>query len=382
MRFNILVTTAVMLSTALFFSCKTDHEVRISGTVENLQEDDVLLFKRLDFSSETLLDTIRRDGNGNFKYTLKKGVEQPGYYYLYAGDRKAAALILKKGDKINLQTTRDGKVSRLEGSEESLLLQQVNADYHKMVRKFDSLYVQYEKASGKEKERLSIELGTVFVKYKQSAIRFLYQHPRAFVNTSVIFHTFPGQLYVFADPKDAPLLRRIYDSLYLDYPLSPHTMAVRDRYENMEKALRMEHAFSQVEVTDFPDICLPGVGGKIACLSELKGKTILLSFWHSANVRMRFDNRELQDLYRQYAPKGLEIFQVALDTDKAAWATAIRDQSLLWVSVCDGMGVYSPAVTSYNVVEIPTYFIINRNGDIVSRESNVDAAIKQIKRLF
>ena len=108
----------------------------------------------------------------------------------------------------------------------------------------------------------------------------------------------------------------------------------------------------------------------------------MLSFWHSANVRMRFDNRELQDLYRQYAPKGLEIFQVALDTDKAAWATAIRDQSLLWVSVCDGMGVYSPAVTSYNVVEIPTYFIINRNGDIVSRESNVDAAIKQIKRLF
>lgn len=68
-------------------------------------------------------------------------------------------------------------MSRLEGSEESLLLQQVNADYHKMVRKFDSLYVQYEKASGKEKERLSIELGTVFVKYKQSAIRFLYQHP-------------------------------------------------------------------------------------------------------------------------------------------------------------------------------------------------------------
>ena len=102
MRFNILVTTAVMLSTALFFSCKTDHEVRISGTVENLQEDDVLLFKRLDFSSETLLDTIRRDGNGNFKYTLKKGVEQPGYYYLYAGDRKAAALILKKGDKIKI----------------------------------------------------------------------------------------------------------------------------------------------------------------------------------------------------------------------------------------------------------------------------------------
>ena len=97
---------------------------------------------------------------------------------------------------------------------------------------------------------------------------------------------------------------------------------------------------------------------------------------------MRLDNRELIDLYVRYASKGLEIFQVALDNDKAAWAASVKDQSLPWISVCDGMGVYSSAVTAYNVVEIPTFFIINKNGDIVSRKNQVEEAIEEIKRLL
>ena len=356
--------------------------MQISGKVSDLHEEDVLLFKRLDFSTETLLDTLPVDEEGRFKYTLKKGIEQPGYYYLYAGNRKVAALILKKGDAITVHTTKEGQVNLLEGSEESVLLQQVNKKFHEAVRKFDSIYPHYEKATGKERERMSLELGSIFIKYKQQAVRFLYQYPGAFVNTSVVFHAFPGQLYVFSDPKDALLLRMVYDSLYRDYPFSPHTMAVRDRYESMEKALKMEQALLQAEVSDFPDICLPDRNGRTICLSELKGKHILLSFWHSTNVRMRLDNRELIDLYVRYASKGLEIFQVALDNDKAAWAASVKDQSLPWISVCDGMGVYSSAVTAYNVVEIPTFFIINKNGDIVSRKNQVEEAIEEIKRLF
>ncbi|NLA15134.1 MAG: AhpC/TSA family protein [Bacteroidales bacterium] len=382
MKFYTSLLVAAIIGATLLFSCKTDHRVKISGTVDNLEEGDVLLFKRLDFTSETLLDTLYADENGSFSYIFKKGIEQPGYYYLYVGNKRVAALILKKGDVVTFHTTREGKVSNLEGSYESELLQQVNEGYYTTSVVFDSLYTLYEKATGKEKEKLSIELGTLFVKYKQESIRFLYQNPKAFVNTSVVFHSFPGQLYVFSDTRDAPLLRRVYDSLYLDYPLSPYTMAVRDRYENMERAMHMEQALLQAEVSDFPDICLPGIGGQTVCLSDYKGKTILLSFWHSTNVQMRLDNQELIELYERYSPRGLEVFQVALDNDKTAWATTVRNQSLPWVSVCDGQGIYSPAVTSYNVVEIPTFFIINKYGDIVSKENNIEEAIKQVKRLF
>ncbi|MDD4920495.1 MAG: TlpA disulfide reductase family protein [Bacteroidales bacterium] len=373
---------AVIFSAALFSSCTDSNTVRISGTVQNLLENDAVLLKRLDFTSETLLDTLEIDEKGGFGYSLTKGIEQPGYYYLYAGERRIASLILKKGDRVYIQTSADGKHVSIEGSEESLLLQQVNDRLDQTRRQFDSLYVLYENAASKEKDNLSLKLGSLFIRYKQDAIRFFYQHPRAFVNTSLVFHEFPGPLYIFSDTKDAPLLRRVYDSLYVEYPLSPYVMAIRDRYESMEKSLQMEQALDRADVIGFPDICLPGLDGLRVCLSSLKGKTIILSFWHAANVNMRLDNRELMDIYQTYAPQGLEVFQVALDTDKTSWARAVREQSLPWISVCDGLGVNSPAVATYNIVEIPAYFIINSHEEIIARSNNVDEVIRQVRKLF
>ena len=88
------------------------------------------------------------------------------------------------------------------------------------------------------------------------------------------------------------------------------------------------------------------------------------------------------DIYQTYAPQGLEVFQVALDTDKTSWARAVREQSLPWISVCDGLGVNSPAVATYNIVEIPAYFIINSHEEIIARSNNVDEVIRQVRKLF
>ena len=48
-------------------------------------------------------------------------------------------------------------------------------------------------------------------------------------------------------------------------------MAVRDRYESMEK--RKWNNFVAGGSVDFPDICLPDRNGRTICLSELKGNT-------------------------------------------------------------------------------------------------------------
>jgi len=76
-----VIIMAVALSAGLLFSCKADDQVHISGIVEHVDAEDVLLLKRLEFSTETLIDTLRTDEEGRFKYILKKGIEQPGYYY-------------------------------------------------------------------------------------------------------------------------------------------------------------------------------------------------------------------------------------------------------------------------------------------------------------
>ncbi|MFA5443929.1 MAG: TlpA disulfide reductase family protein [Bacteroidales bacterium] len=382
MKYFKIITAAAILGAVLLTSCNKDDLTRIKGIIKDLPQETSLVLKRLDFTTETILDTIAVQEDGSFSYRFDVGNDMPGYYYLYAGNKRIAGLIFQNGREVNLEVTPDGKILKLEGSPESLLLQEVNDKLETTAAKFDSLYTLYENAPEKEQETLSLELGRLFVKYKQETIRFLFEHPRAFVNTSVVFQSLPRQVYVFSDTRDAALLQRVYDSLSVNYPLSPYVNAVRDRYESMQKAMQMEEAFSNAEIADFPNICLPGLDGKDVCLSSLKGKTIILSFWHSGNVDMRLDNRELQETYDRYASRGLEIYQVGLDTDKTAWATAVRDQSLPWISVCDGSGIYSPAVTTYNVVEIPTFFIIDRQGNILQRMSNVQEVIREVRTLF
>jgi peroxiredoxin len=379
--FKSIIATA-LLGALLITSCNKGNQTQIKGIVKDFQQEESLVLKRLDFTSETVLDTLTVREDGSFSYRFDPGNDMPGYYYLYAGNKKIAWLILQNGVDVDLEVTRDGRILKLEGSPESLLLQEVNENLKTAAIKFDSLYTHYENAPEKEKEALSLELGRLFVKYKQETIRFLYEHPRSFVNTSVVFQSLPRQVFIFSDTRDAALLQRVYDSLSVDYPLSPYVNAIRDRYESMQKAMQMEDAFLNAEVTDFPNICLPGLEGQDICLSSLKGKTIILSFWHSSNVDMRLDNRELQEMYNRYSPRGLEIYQVGLDTDKTAWATGVRDQDLPWISVCDGLGIYSPAVTTYNVVEIPTFFIIDKEGNIRQRLSNVQEVIREVKTLF
>ena len=62
-----------------------------------------------------------------------------------------------------------------------------------------------------------------------------------------------------------------------------------------------------------------------------------------------------------------------IDTDKAAWATVVKNQKLPWINVCDGNGSASTSLSLYNVNSIPTaYFIVD--GDLVNAPSVKDAA--------
>ena len=97
---------------------------------------------------------------------------------------------------------------------------------------------------------------------------------------------------------------------------------------------------------------------------------------------MRLDNRELLDLYDEFSGRGLEVYQVALDTDKTLWASTVREQALPWINVCDGLGVASSAVATYNISQIPAYFIIGSDAEIKMRLNSIAQVEKEIRRLF
>ena len=79
-----------------------------------------------------------------------------------------------------------------------------------------------------------------------------------------------------------------------------------------------------------PDFSLPSMNGEEVAIRSFRGKFGLLDFWASWCGPCRGENPHVVEIYKEYHPKGLEIFGVSLDNNKEAWVKAIADDGLVW----------------------------------------------------
>lgn len=111
---------------------------------------------------------------------------------------------------------------------------------------------------------------------------------------------------------------------------------------------------------------LPTVKGDSVTLASLKGKVILLDFWASWCGPCRMANRQLVKLYSKYKTKGFEIFSVSLDESKKDWQKAIAKDKITWLQVNDPRGWDAKTAANWNIFQLPTTYLINKKGDVVS----------------
>ena len=113
-------------------------------------------------------------------------------------------------------------------------------------------------------------------------------------------------------------------------------------------------------------IKLPTVQGDSLTLASFKGKVILLDFWASWCVPCRMANRDLSRLYSKYKAKGFEIFSVSIDENKKDWKKAIARQKINWIQVNDPYGWDAATAVRWNIMALPTTYLINKKGDVVN----------------
>ncbi|MBL7741136.1 MAG: TlpA family protein disulfide reductase [Chitinophagaceae bacterium] len=129
-------------------------------------------------------------------------------------------------------------------------------------------------------------------------------------------------------------------------------------------------------------IKLPTVKGDSLTLSSFKGKVILLDFWASWCGPCRVANRKLVKLYEKYKKQGFEIFSVSLDEDKKDWQRAIVKDKITWVQVIDPRGWNAQTATNWNIYQLPTSYLINKKGDVVSIDPEGKELEDSIKELL
>ena len=249
------------------------------------------MVSRLAMNEMQVLDTVYTS-KGKVAYKVTVYPDSPEFVYLTYGQGGNVPLLLQDRDRVSVTADWSdlSKVS-VEGSEESVLMQEVDSVIKAFNAEFDRLASELAEAEERggqaEVTRLKRELGSVYVKCKQNAIKYVYSHPKSMSVIPMLYLKTSGGLPVFSQTTDAILMERVYDSLKTVYPASPYLVSLADEVSLRLNAMEIQNKMAAAEAVDFPEIVLNDVNGQQQSLTALKGKVIILMFWDASNVEQR-----------------------------------------------------------------------------------------------
>lgn len=364
----------ILAATVMAASCST--KAVIDGTVASAPSSEVIV-KLLDINRYEVLDTVATDAAGKFTYKVEVAAGQPEFVYVFYKDTKIASLILEAGDNVAVEADTLGNYS-VAGSEESLRLAQVEKDFAASLLKLNDLALKIETASEKEIKEISREMSQEYIRYYRDRVKYIMQNSRSLTVVPVLFQNFSAELPVFAQNTDAIHFRNIADSLELAYPDSRYVKALRKEADQRYRYLELQAQIDNAEEVSYVDIELPNEKGEKVKLSDVESKVVLIYFWNASDASQKMFNQDvLKPLYADYHKKGLELFQISLDVDKAVWAKAVKEQELPWVNVCDIRGGQSPYAALYNIAVTPSMFILS-DGELVDGQVVDEKSLRRL----
>lgn len=340
---NYKIVLALGISALALASCA--DKAYISGVLAGAADKEVVI-KKLTGNVHSVLDTVKTKADGAFSYALEVAEGKPEFVYVYFGEKPVAQLLLESGEKVTVKADTLGNFET-SGSEGSAKLAEALASQKAFAAKIDAATTD-------------LEISKSFVEHYREAVKFVMGNQKSLSVIPVLYENIVEGLPLFNKATDAILFRSTVDSLKTVYPESQYVKALEKETARREMTLDVNSKLNVAEALGYPNLVLPDMSGKKVSLTDLKdSKVILLHFWSSqAPAQSIFNNETLLPLYNEYHDRGLEIYSVCLDADKAQWGGVVKAQNLPWINVNDGLGAYSPAVALYNVTEVPATFII------------------------
>ncbi len=219
---------------------------------------------------------------------------------------------------------------------------------------------------------------------KLTYIQNRYDRPSSYF---AMFQTCGGDM-VFdpvSDASDVAWFCAIANAWAERWPGRPRTenlrnIALRGHSNTHRRVIELNLDDEKVSETGIIDMAFPDIGGTERRLSDLRGNVVLLDFTAYGLKGSQKRTMELRAIYNRYRARGLEIYQVSLDPDEHYWKTMCRQ--LPWVCVWDGEGTDNDIVRLYALMRLPTWFLIDRNGDLVGRQEFLGDMEEEIRRLL
>ena len=374
--------TATLL---LLVSCSPKEKFSVEGRIDGASGKMIYL-ESSKLQGVLPLDSVKLNSKGLYSFKSDQP-ESPEYYRLRI-NQKVINFSIDSTEVVTINADYDTFSTgyEVEGSENSQKIKELTIKQMTLQREMDSLLERAKKGAISNRG-LQDSLSALFSDYKEDVKRnYILSAPNTTAAYYALFPKING--YMLFDPlnskDDLRCFAAVATSLNEAYP---HADRSKNLYNIVIKGMKntrkpKQEAFDipedKVNYTGIIDIELRDRKGAIQKLSSFGGKVVLLDFIVYQSPVSSAHVLALRELYDKYKNQGFEIYQVSLDADEHYWKTAV--DNLPWVCVRDGHGIYSTYASLYNVKEVPSCFVINKDNELSVRGDQVDDLEREIRK--
>ncbi len=378
------ITTILLLLIVLFSACTSKDMFKVEGEIANA-EGKMLYFELFGIKDSEILDSVELKGNG--KFSFKTDVPESPEFYRIRIDKRFIHLCADSARTVVIKAEgkQFGKEYNVEGSECCEQIRVLSVLQGKTILRTDSLKALYD-SNTIDVQQYQNGLAGIFNEHRESAKTIIYKNPKSPAAYFALFQRFHD--YLVFDPYNADdnkTYAAVATSWNTFYPNSLRTKHLVNLTLMGMKDIRRARDGKNIEIKEYDklsyfEITLPNINGKSVSLSSIAGKVILLDFTAYQTDFSPSRNMFLREIHNEFSESGFEIFQVSLDPDENFWKNAAVN--LPWICVRDKNSSNSNYLRTYNVMQIPTFFLINKNGEIVARDTQISDIQQEIRKLL
>ena len=357
------------ISVVLFTACTP--KANIKGSIADAKDKTIYL-EHTGLTTTTLLDSVKLDENGKFNFKLESS-QYPDFYRIRLGNQFVVFAMDSTTTNIEINASANAlNNATIKGSDTSLDIQRLRNSNFELQR------AAYNNDIDKVSQML--------VSHKHLAQEIILANPRSAAAYYAINQTIKGVYYMTPyNKEDLPFWNAVataWDIHYTEYERAKElkqTVLLAIGQQKMTQ-ISAKNIIENLKEEGFIDIVLPNRIGETTKLSSLIGNVILIDFSAYAMEQASTHTLFLRELYNTYHDLGLEIYQISFDADKLLWLEQTRN--IPWVCVRDDASIQSKYLVTYNISELPTFFLMDKEGNILGRynHENVEKAIYNLTK--
>ena len=352
---------SIVAASMTLAACNAQSGYKVTGTVEGMPDGKAIIATVNGSSLDTLAKADVK--NGSFEFT--GNVSEPtGAYIMVIGQRGAIPFMLENAN-ITVNAGQAGLT--VTGSEGQKIYDQFMAINTTTQQEAMKLQQEYQAANGDQAKMQAVQeaYAKLMTDAQAKETELIKANPDSYVSTFVIVSGM-GQM-------EYEQLKERYNLLGEKAKASAQGKAIAAQIAKLEST-----AIGQIA----PNFTITTPEGESISLYDIKGKVKLIDFWASWCGPCRGENPHVVEIYKEYHPKGLEIFGVSLDNNKEAWVTAIADDGLVWKHGSDLKGWQSAPAQLYSVSGIPHTVLLDENNKIIAKNLRGDELKQKIAELL